>query len=414
MRAERRIVIFAHVPPPVHGQSRMVQQTIEALKSGAPELAIDHVDARFSSSAEGIGSLSFQKATVVLKYIMQGIRLSAGSPKPAFYYIPGPVKWSAVIRDWMILGILRRFFPFVIFHWHAIGQGEWSSGSGRIRLAGPRWMDRIARKLSAVFLSEPNLSICVGNCSTNDAEAVGSHRIQVIPNGIDDPCPDYWTRVSGDRRKAVDRLRAEKPVLRLLYLSRGTVEKGILDTVDVVDRFLASGRFPGTLQLTLAGGVDPELGELFSARLDRLLRSHGERIQVQCLDFVEGPEKRTCFEEHDVFLAMSRWESFGLTVVEAMAFGLPVVAADSDGVRGVLPSGYSYKAEPGNIDSLCGKLIGCFDQIARGDGLHLSEELRSRFEKEFLRELFDRDIAAALRESGAWADEALSDALRPL
>ena len=59
--------------------------------------------------------------------------------------------------------------------------------------------------------------------------------------------------------------------------------------------------------------------ERFVAEVERITAASGGGLRVRRLDFVDGAQKAECFSQADLFLAASRWESFGLTVVEAMA-----------------------------------------------------------------------------------------------
>ena len=45
------------------------------------------------------------------------------------------------------------------------------------------------------------------------------------------------------------------------------------------------------------------------------------------------------YESGSVFVSTSRWEGFGLSIIEAMSFGLPIVAFDIPGVREALDDG---------------------------------------------------------------------------
>jgi hypothetical protein len=48
---KRKILVFAHVPPPHHGQSVMVQIMLEGLRAD-PRFGVHHVDAWVSDDLE--------------------------------------------------------------------------------------------------------------------------------------------------------------------------------------------------------------------------------------------------------------------------------------------------------------------------------------------------------------------------
>ena len=51
---KRKILVFAHVPPPHHGQSVMVQILLEGLPAD-PRFEVHYVDMMVSEDVEGVG-----------------------------------------------------------------------------------------------------------------------------------------------------------------------------------------------------------------------------------------------------------------------------------------------------------------------------------------------------------------------
>ena len=120
---DKNVVVFAHVPPPHHGQSQMVADDLAILREEYGE-RVHHVDARWSQSADEIGGSSWKKFFLIFRYLREALLIRWKKGVTTLYYVPGPVKWSAVLRDFVVLSILRPCFQRTVFHWHAIGQGE--------------------------------------------------------------------------------------------------------------------------------------------------------------------------------------------------------------------------------------------------------------------------------------------------
>jgi hypothetical protein len=75
----KKILVFAHVPPPYHGQSVMVQVLLDGLRAD-PRFEVYHVDARVSDDMEDLGSFRPKKFIRLFKCIWQAwwIRMRHG------------------------------------------------------------------------------------------------------------------------------------------------------------------------------------------------------------------------------------------------------------------------------------------------------------------------------------------------
>lgn len=388
-----KLVVFAQVPPPEHGQSRMVAAMLDALNNKPEAFEVEHVNASFSQSLKEIGEGSLIKFLKSIGYIVRLLIIRLRCNDPILYYIPGPVKWSAILRDWLLLGTLRIFYKRTIFHWHAIGHGEWAHGSKRVNLRGPELLVRMAQRISAAVLESPELSVVVSPTSRRDADAVGSTGIEVVYNGIEDPCPDALASVPEPRKI---KLRANTGCLRYLFLSHGTESKGLNDMLAAFVAWRKAGSWrPESCILTIAGGVADSARNKYEDIKKEVLELWGSELKINELGFVSGVEKWECYRTHDIFIAPSRWESFGLTVAEAMAHGMPVVAASSDGVSGVLPADYPYLSPVSDPNGLSLKLEECGKLVASGDASELAKALRDRFLSEFQFKQFSSHIVEA-------------------
>ncbi|WP_372405567.1 glycosyltransferase [Streptomyces luteireticuli] len=148
---------------------------------------------------------------------------------------------------------------------------------------------------------------------------------------------------------------------RMLYLGRLAREKR-LDLI--VEAFLKLSAMPGNedLSLFIAGDGPPDI----TARIARLAAASP---RIHLLGFVRGADRSALYASCHVFCTACPYETFGCTVVEAMASGIPVVTPSSGGITSILSNGRNaYLFQPDNPDALLGALRAAFDDNGRVTG----------------------------------------------
>ena len=359
-----------------------------------------HVDARLSDSIDAIGHFQFKKLWLILRYCLQAIGCRFRYGVRHFYYVPAPSLRSALYRDWIVMALCRPFFSKTIYHWHAVGLTDWLETQARPL---ERWISRL-------LLGRPSLSMVLAQYNRRDGENLGSHRIAVVPNGIPDPCPKFDTEVLPRRqaramaRKTIasgkalteDEARqagATPEVFQILYIGLCHREKGLFDLVEAVA--MAHRQLKGSplqIKLVVAGSflIEADRAE-FEQRIRRPdLNEHGPSVEYR--GFVSGADKAKLFRESDCLCFPTYYpaESFGLVLVEAMVFGLPVVTTRWRMIPELLPKDYPGIVEPRSPEQLANALLAAMKQ-------GYDETQRQRFLKDFTVERFAENVRAALR-----------------
>jgi glycosyltransferase involved in cell wall biosynthesis len=248
-----------------------------------------------------------------------------------------------------------------------------------------------ARRRYADMLARADLLLCVGGYLYDQlSEYFPEHagKLRVVPNVID------FDRFA---------VRPEPPrePLRWLYVGRLMAHKGVLT---LVDGFARIAREDPRVTLTLVG-TGP-LEQAVDARIAEL----GLHERVVRRPPVPPDQVTSLLHGHDLLVHASRLETFGMTVVEAVASGTPVLVARSQGPAETL-AGLEDRAgllfepteDPEVIAEAYRKLR------ARFDGLDLAgarAELLARYGREA--------VGAQLREAYAQAGTAHEASVGPV
>ena len=391
-----KLLVFAHTPPPHHGQSYMVKLMLDHFGGDAraadhsaegSEVHCYHVNSRYSEDLEDIGSFRLGKVALMLRYCAEAIWCRVRYGVRVFYYVPAPGKRAALYRDWMVMLICRPFFRQTIYHWHATGLGDWLEHEAN---AVECW---ITHRL----LGRPTLGLSLAVSSMRDALWFRSGSVELVSNGIPDPCPDFAARVLPRRLERVESFRAKlaQPVgtgsptlVRVLYLAHCTASKGLFDALEAtalanahVD---AAGRF--SFHLTVAGAfVRADEQERFETRVSAV----DLRDAVSYVGFVAGEAKERLLTESDFLCFPTYYEAEGqpVNLIEAMSVGLPVVTTHWRTIPDLLPAGY-----PGIVPIKQPAAVA--EALVRILPLNLTSSLRERFAAEYTE---DRHLEALRR-----------------
>ncbi|SEE95443.1 methyltransferase, FkbM family [Rhizobiales bacterium GAS191] len=117
--------------------------------------------------------------------------------------------------------------------------------------------------------------------------------------------------------------RTETPAFTLLFVGRIVASKGQADLVDAFARFLRLWGRPG--RLVLVGRILPS-NVAYAADIERRAQLHGIKDQVVLTGAVSDDELDAWYRSADAFVSLSLHEGFGVPLVEAMAYDVPVLA----------------------------------------------------------------------------------------
>jgi glycosyltransferase involved in cell wall biosynthesis len=171
-----------------------------------------------------------------------------------------------------------------------------------------------------------------------------------------------WGNWNGDETADAGALRKEFGVPEnarvVLTLSRISPEKGQDVLLQALIDWEARADFPeNPLWLFVCGDAAFMQGRRFLDKL-RSLAARLKKTRVVFPGYVTGARKRAFFALADLYVFPSRHESYGLTLMEALAAGLPAVCVDTTGARSVMREEFGELVQPAGLRAAIAKLLG--------------------------------------------------------
>jgi glycosyltransferase involved in cell wall biosynthesis len=339
-----KVLVVGQTPPPYHGQAIMIEQL---LRGRFTQVQIFHVRMAFSDSVSNVGRFRFGKLVHLLAVIARIVYYRMVHGVKVLYYPPAGPNRVPVYRDLAILLCTRWLFRRVIFHIHATGVSELYPQLNRF--------DRFLFRHALLF---PDALIRITRAGVNDNQLLQSRREWIVPNGI----ADEFNRCAGlsrftDARHSVavaanaggrspanhagemnspsETMTCALEPLRVLFIGILRESKGLLVLLEACGQLAARGVM---LELELAGHFQSsEFERQVKARIATL--NLGQ--QVRFLGVVEDDAKWEAFARAEVLCLPTHYESetFPTVLLEAMSFGLPVVATRWRGIPEIVDDG---------------------------------------------------------------------------
>ncbi len=132
-----------------------------------------------------------------------------------------------------------------------------------------------------------------------------------------------------------------------------------------------------TARLVLAGDIRDAATP---AQIERL----GLSSVVRLAGRVAHTDLPSLYQSADIYVHSSRYEGFGVVLIEAAAAGLPLISTDTDGAREIIRDGETGLIVPQNVEALAKAMLRLLgDPIqARGMGERARADMIARFDGE--------------------------------
>lgn len=188
-----------------------------------------------------------------------------------------------------------------------------------VRHYGGGFIEPIVWSYLRALHNQAHLNLCPSTETLKDLRSHGFERVRWWRRGID------TQRFSPGPRDVTMRARlsgGQPDDLLVVYVGRLSPEKR-LETIR--DPLFA---IPGVRLAMVGGGPSQEQ-----------LKRHFRGTPTSFAGFLRGDELVAAYRAADVFLFPSTTETFGLVALEAMACGVPVIAANTGGVLDIISDG---------------------------------------------------------------------------
>lgn len=366
-----RVALFSDTfPPQINGVANSVEGIARALAARGDAVLV------FTAASRAQAKQMRARANGAYE-------VALGASLPALVYPGLRVAWPFGAP-----AAVRAFKPDVIHVHTPFGIGMRGAAAARalkVPLVGTHhtFFDHYLRYVMLDFDAARNLTWRATAAFYNKGKTLSptrSLKAALESNGLRQPAEVIPNAIDTKRFSPAE--PGERAAPTAIYVGRLAYEKSIDDALRAFSA--ARVRVPAARLLVVGDGPERE-------RLEALAQELGLDESVEFTGVLLGDELVEALRGARVFLTASRSENMPLSILEAMAVGLPVVGVRSLGLEEIVTHGESgLLAEPGDIDALSG---------------HLAELLAD--------ESRQAEVSrAALRASGQYSWEAVIERLR--
>lgn len=238
----------------------------------------------------------------------------------------------------------------VIITVHGIMATEYKFNKGLNCIGG--FISYLLEKLA--FKKAKNIIVC-SDVMKKEVNKLTDAKVYVMPNGVD--CSE------------IDDINTLKTVKHPSIIYMGLLEsiKGVdilIKSINVVKKDILD------IHLYIAGKGSQE------ENLRKLTKRLGLKSNIDFLGYISGEEKYSYFKAVDLCVVPSRYESFGITILEAMACGKPVIASDVGNIPSLVDENSGILFESENEKDIAQKIIYLLKNQDLQDRMSLNAEKR--------------------------------------
>lgn len=355
-----RVLSLVQLPPPMHGAAAVNSEVVNSTRLNEM-FDHDYIAIQLSTEIQEVGYLSFNKISKAISNFFRTAKFIIKNETDLVYFTipPHGGGFYASVPLVLLLKIYRRK---ILYHFH--GKGFQNSARNSVVYRSLiRWA---TRNTYAILLSE--------RLGPDAEDLVLSDTLWFVPNFAPDIPQSH--------------LKIEDGVPHLIFLSNLIESKGPLELVAALELLKLRGV---SFRATFAGNPHPPI------TFDNFLSDIKTKDLQDCVAYagpVYGKEKDALLRSADILVLPTRYpnEAFPLVVLEAMAYGLAVIAT----AEGAIPDMVSHDVngflvDPGDISGIADYL----EQLISNPNLRkkMGEIGKLRIAESFSRNVFNEHMS---------------------
>ena len=311
MSDDLSVVLVAAHPPPASGQSVAAAM----LRRQLDEHGVDVTSINLATSLD---PRRLRRTLELVGVYARVLGAAARRGRGAVFYLPIALSEAGMLRDLPLLALARRMRWPTVLHIHGAG---FRTSLDTVRPAVRRRVARALAEASRVIVLSPGLRSMLD-------DLVDPRRVTVVANGV----PREVVRAAA---AAAERHPPEGRSVRVLFLSNLIDTKGYTTVLRAAERAQAARR---PYQFVIAGAPTAAM----SVDPDRFVRDH-DLTNVHVVGPVDGSSKFDVLASSDVLVLPTQypWEGQPIVLLEAMAFGLPVVTTAVGAIPELIRDGHN-------------------------------------------------------------------------
>lgn len=223
-------------------------------------------------------------------------------------------------------------------------------------------MDKYHRELLEKAYNNADYLISVGKKLKEKMKVYTKNKIEVIPNIV-------------NTEKFTPRNKAKNGKFRFLSVSFLNPNKNVDLTIRA---FSKAFKNKDNIELYIAGDGSERL------KLEALAKDLGVESKVKFLGKVNREDLPGFLHEGNAFVLPSKYETFGVVYIEALACGLPIIATKCGGPEDFYKEDFGYMIDTGDEEALCQAMIKMIENKDKYDSISMSKCVKNRFSKEVI------------------------------
>lgn len=337
---KKKLLIVSYAHPPYHGVVQMMEIAAHSALI-REQFDVHTFYLKTTAHAQERGKLSYTTIRTTLSNLLRFV-ITLATVRPYLVYMSLAQNTFGFLRDSCFVLLTKLCLKKICVHFHA---GDFEKSYTSQNKAYQWYMRRVLHTVNTLIVLAEKFKPQFYHC-------VDPSKIVTLYNCVPTQYPDTTTLLQKNGK--------ELTVLFIGYISKA---KGAFDLVQAAEIVLS--RYPSTKFILCGQPVDIERNITYIpdphggyTMCRTFISEHHLEKQIQLLGYIEGKQKEMFLRNADIFILPTYSEGCGLTVLEAMAYGLPVITTSVGALEEMLTSGqHALFVSPGNYTNIAQSIM---------------------------------------------------------